>query len=143
MNTPNKPDSIYKSFTYESWQPGDGWSALVDDERYLVPLAREAVWNSHQERILSELQGWIASGWEPVDDVGPSAIRLSKSQELSPKVSLIDVFFWIVTLGVGLLIHLLLSTPRSYVVYRPVEFSVRMRRQSPQMARGVSAAAIA
>ncbi len=123
----------YKSLTYQSWQPEDAWSALVDDEHYLLPLARELFWKNHQENILCEIRQWAANGWEPDDEGGPSSIEVCKSQETDARVSLIDLFFWILTLGVGLFIHLLLGTPRRYVVYRPVVFRIQMRRPSPEI----------
>jgi hypothetical protein len=127
MMAPNDFDWTYTPLIYQDWQPGDAWSALVDDEHYLLPLAREAFWNHHRERILSALQTWTASGWEPVDEVGPASIQVCKSQELGARITLIDVFFWVLTLGIGLVIHLFLGNSRSYVVYRPVAFRVRMR----------------
>jgi hypothetical protein len=133
MHTPDNFDWVYEPFTYQSWQPGDAWSALVDEEHYLLPLARALFWKNHQEKILSEIRQWTANGWEPMNDVGPSSIEVCKSQETDSRVGLIDVFFWILTLGVGLLIHLFLGTPRSYVVYRPVVFRIQMRHPCPEV----------
>jgi hypothetical protein len=85
---------------------GDNEWAILNETRRI----QNEFWGKSQQDILVELQKWLDDGWEPVTEVGPSAIKLEtkKSYQAKPK------FYWIIqvvlacfTLGLSLLLVLL------------------------------------
>ena len=123
------PDWEYTNFSFQQWQPQEIWSGLTDLDRYTAPLARQFFWQGSQDRIKAELEKWESEGWEPVDDIGPEAIKLRKSELVDRTIDFSDIVLWISTLGVALIVRLILGNPpRRYTFYSPVEFRVQMRR---------------
>lgn len=74
------------------------------------------------------LGDWQADGWEPLDQIGPDAIRLQRTEYVKSTPDFSDVLLWIMTFGVALVIQVFTGISRRYVSYRPVEFMVRLRR---------------
>ena len=123
------PDWEYTNFTYQEWQPNDIWSSLTDLDRYTAPLARQFFWQESQDSILAELEKWESQGWEPVDTIGPDAIKLRKSEQIEKSIDFSEFILWITTFGVAFLVRLILGNPaRRYTFYSPVEFRGQMRR---------------
>ena len=123
------PDWEYTNFTYQQWQPQDIWSSLTDLDRYTAPLARQFFWQESQDSIMAELEKWESEGWEPVEVIGPEAIKLRKSEQVEKTIDFAELVLWVSTFGVALLVRLILGNPpRRYTFYSPVEFRVQMRR---------------
>lgn len=112
-----------KDFVY-TWQPGEVWYR----PGFSGPsAARQYFWDEYQNKLLVDLQNELDQGWEPITQVGPSAIKM-RSYEKNAEPDLSDVLFWIATVGLGLLYQLL--NPTKILYYEPTEFRVALRRRT-------------
>ena len=119
-------------FTYQYWYPGDNWSSLTEAERYLAPQARAYFWRNYERKIRSELEKYRAQGWEPLEDIGPQAIKIRRCEGSERQTDPADILLWAMTFGIAFIMHLLFERPSRYVSYVPVEFRVKMRRSVAQ-----------
>jgi hypothetical protein len=125
----------YKDFIYDSWQPDETWSCVSYRDNYWLAEARQFFWETSRDRIMAELQKWLDQGWELLEDVGPDAIAVSQVERKVNNAQIIDVFLWIMTLGIAFILQYWLNNPRRVTVYKPVEFRVKMRRLTTVNAR--------
>lgn len=116
----------YKAFVYR-WKPDETWMLL--DAPGSVVAARLFFWQEYQAIIMPKLQEWLDAGWEPVGEVGASAIRTREYKSLAKGAGCLAWFMIICvalsTFGFGLLLM------RSWYS-EPTEFRVTMRRHLPQ-----------
>jgi hypothetical protein len=121
-----KPE--YSNFTLRAWQSNESWTALAGNRSLTDLLARDYFWEKVKDRALEELKNLNAEGWEPIEPIGPQAIKLSRTHTVDFSIDPADIFLWIMTLAVALVVQLLLNRPRIYVTYRPVEIRIRLSR---------------
>ncbi len=110
------------------WQANESWTALAGDRKLAELQARHYFWEKVKERVREELNNLKFEGWEPIEPIGPQAIKLRISHTIDFSIEPADVFLWFMTLAVALIIQLIMNKPRHYVTYRPVEIRVRMSR---------------
>jgi len=118
----------YQDFV-QIWPPGRrGWICISDRSGYTIPEARIYFWQETQAAITKELQKWLDDGWEPVGEVGPSAIQLrtykSATQGTTTMGGIMLALFVIMTFGLGLIFVLLAQD----TFVEPTEFRVTLRR---------------
>ena len=70
----------YKDFVWKNTS-GDKWVLGMQVNRHTV---RQESWSKHRSSILSELQKWRESGWEPFTTLGPDCWEL-RELTCSPK----------------------------------------------------------
>src|SRR5215510_12877952 len=93
-------DWEYRYFAYQAWQPDEVWCSLTSPEQFTAPQARRFFWQKAAKRILTDLQSLIDDGWQPVEAVGPDALKIRKSERIEFGIDPSDVFLWFLTLGV-------------------------------------------
>ncbi len=119
----------YAEFVFSDWQPPHSWVCLVSQDQLAAPVACDFLWQVFEQQIRDELQEWQQQGWEYLAEVSPKALELRRTEFVGSAIDPSDVVLWIVTLGFGLLVHLLMGQKRRhYVRYEPLEFRVPMRR---------------
>jgi hypothetical protein len=119
----------YTDFVYAVWPRQGPWCQLdLGAEELQAGRAQHYFWRRNHAEIEAALKLWHASGWEPMETVGPDAIKLTKTLQKRSGFDPVRLLFWCLTLGVALIIDWLFTNPIIYVVYEPVEFRVKMRR---------------
>lgn len=139
MNTFHQQRWEYRDFTYAQWDSIPTWSALAETDRYLIQQAREYFWEIRQDAILQELNNWQADGWESLDQIGPDALRLQRTEYIKSTPDFSDILLWIMTFGVAFIFQLFTGITRRYVSYRPVELVIRLRRPIPRQEESFAA----
>ena len=112
----------YKEFCFP-YRPGWSWYRLGMGGT-TDTSARFSFWSGSQRFILPEIQKWLDEGWEPIGEIGPSAITLHYYRSLGKTGGdlVLGVFLTLCTFGLYLLIGW-----NEYV--EPQEFRVQMRRK--------------
>jgi len=119
----------YADFVYAIWPPQSTWRRIdLGAEDMQAVEAQHYFWRKSQAEIESALKPWRDCGWDPVGPVGPQAIKLAKSLQKRSGFDPVRLLFWILTLGVALVIDWLFTSPITYVTFEPVEFRIRLRR---------------
>ncbi len=119
----------YRDFIYQKWQPDQVWICLNGSDPSTAAYARSFLWETVRGDVIPELGRLLREGWEPTEEVGPSALHLRATQASGPCVNASDIALWLLTAGVALVVRLFLgSSPRVYAVYRPDEFHIQVRR---------------
>lgn len=116
----------YRDFVY-TWSPKATWMQLSNPESLVA--ARLFFWQECQSYIMAELQKWQDEGWEPIGEIGPSAIKTREYKSLYQGSGALGgcliTLLAICTLG--------LFVPFMFTSYaEPTEFRVAMRRRLPQ-----------
>ncbi len=122
-------DWDYTYFTYQTWQPDEVWCSLTTNEQLTAPQARRFFWQKSRQRILADLRPLIEQGWQPVEAIGPDALKVRRSEKVQLGIDPSDVLLWFMTLGIALLVQLMLDMPRQYTTFQPVQFRLRLQRQ--------------
>src|SRR5437762_12672475 len=106
MATLFKPEWERRDFVFRDWQPEESWCSLDTPDRHSARQIQQLFWEQAQGRIRAELDEWTRDGWELLEFAGPAAIKLRKSEQLDFEVDPSDVVLWLMTCGLGLLVHL-------------------------------------
>ncbi|EKD52605.1 MAG: hypothetical protein ACD_61C00294G0002 [uncultured bacterium] len=93
----------YKDFVW-TW-PAGRWQKI--NAFWPESGFRYTLWTEEQVNILTALRSELDNGWEPVSEVGPSAINLEYSTATESTVGCSNVFVWVLTCGIGLLFDLI------------------------------------
>ncbi len=126
------PDWEYTYFTYQTWQPDEVWCSLSSPEQLTAPQARRFFWQRAEPRIRAELRPFIDAGWQPVEAIGPNALKVRRSEKVQLGLDPSDILLWFMTLGVALLIQLVLDMPRRYTTFQPIQFRLHLQRRKRQ-----------
>ncbi|MBX3084308.1 MAG: hypothetical protein KF716_21915 [Anaerolineae bacterium] len=123
----------YRQYTFEAWDSQLCWAYQATQDRrfdrYVAPVAQNYFWQTAEQRIRAQLDAWAHEGWEPTEAVASDAIVLEKLEQIEAAIGLESIFLWIVTCGIALIIQCLVGIqPRRYVVYKPKQFRMEMRR---------------
>lgn len=117
------PEWEYQDFIYR-WAPRHRQQICVN--YYSVPEARLHFWQESQATIKREVQTWLDKGWEPVGEIGPSAIQLRSYKSLiqgsDPIEFILQGCLVVATLGLAYF-----GLRKDFV--EPTEFRVTMRRK--------------
>ena len=121
----------YKQFTFSDWQPDYKWIYLATQNRFQdcqFAATRQFLWQEIQKSVMEQLQPWLNSGWQAIDEVGPEAIELVKAEKTDTRIDLADVFMWFITLGFGLIFQLFAGQiTKRYLCFTPKVFSLTLR----------------
>jgi hypothetical protein len=122
LNRRNWPTQIrdweYKDFV---WTFTSGGINLSNFGGYTMAGARHEVWSECQSAILSDLQQDLDNGWEPIGEIGPTALKFRDTLRLNWGAYIVAGIF---TMGIGLLAPFFFLNTWAI----PVEFRVRLRR---------------
>jgi len=120
----------YRYFSYSLQKVDTAWSTLADFGTNPEPFARDYLWQVCEAEILAELRSWQDDGWEAATEpASPKGLYLNCFEHVEQGIDLVEVMMWIATFGVALLFSLLFGRqPRRYLVYKPSEFTLLMRR---------------
>jgi len=118
----------YTHFSFQNWCPGDNWSSLTNRGLDLGMHARLYFWEIYESDIRLELHRAEMQGWEPMENIDPSAIKLRHCEHLHGHIGPADVVLWVMTLGIAFAMQVLFGRTERYVSYVPVEFRIKMRR---------------
>jgi len=121
-------DCEYTNFILSVWTSDESWVALVGDQKLAESQARDHFWRNIADRVSTELNTLENEGWQPVEPVGPQALKLRRSQSIEFSVNPADVMLWFMTLGIAFILQLFMNTPRRHVSYKPVEFRIKLAR---------------
>lgn len=108
----------YKDFV---WTFSGGGVSLSKFGGYTMAGARAEVWSQCQSAILSDLQEDLDEGWEPIGEIGPTALTFRDTLRLNWGAYIVAGVF---TMGVGLLAPFFFLDTWTI----PIEFRVRLRR---------------
>jgi hypothetical protein len=126
------PTYEYRLFIFDTWPPQTQQVAYYGSpSSQTLQLAQEAFWERFGSGIQQAVASWQAEGWEPTDPVAMQSFHLQEFQTIDRSVHLEDVLLWVMTFGLAFLLYLFNGSARHYVLYRPVQFRVEMRRALP------------
>lgn len=112
-----------KDFVFE-YNPGWSWVRIDSGSGNTPSEARQYFWQESQRFVLPKLQKWRDDGWEPVSEVGPSAIELRYYKSMGKTFGDKLLGFLALAVSLGFLVFWVRS---EYV--EPKEFRVTMRRK--------------
>ncbi len=129
----------YRDFVYQKWRTNQVWICVDGSNPYAARVARSLLWETVQSDVIPELDRWRHEGWEPTEEVGPSALHLHTIQTKDSCVDSADIALWLLTAGLALVIRLLVGySPRVYSEFRPDEFRIQVRRPNPNVREAYS-----
>ena len=93
-----------------------------------IPDALQAFWADEQYNIMSSLNQEIADGWEPITEVGPSAIKYN---DFTKSISIIDcsrVLGWVLSLGLLFITDAFSGFARKEIWCEPLSVRIQLKR---------------